>query len=52
MPNQEVVTVNIKNVECRGEGGVFGHPVNYLNMGEDNHITCQYCGKTFVYEVS
>lgn len=35
-------------VKCNGGGGVLGHPVIYLNLGEEGKIVCPYCNKCFV----
>lgn len=35
-------------VSCNGGGGSLGHPIVYLEMGDDNEVTCGYCDKRFV----
>ncbi len=43
----EIVYVSETRVSCNGGGGVLGHPKIYLEMGEEDHITCPYCGREF-----
>ena len=35
-------------VSCDGGGGVLGHPLVYLNTGENGVVDCPYCGKRYV----
>ncbi|UJQ21540.1 MULTISPECIES: zinc-finger domain-containing protein [unclassified Wolbachia] len=46
------VRVNNRKVCCHGdendEGS--GHPLIYLDMGEEEEIACPYCEKTFVHD--
>ena len=43
----EVVHTNQTRVSCDGpEHG--RHPRIYLNMGDDDHVVCPYCSRTFV----
>jgi len=37
---------DVKEVACDG-GGVMGHPLVYLAIGNDQRIVCYYCGKRF-----
>ena len=39
--------VSSKKVSCDGGGGALGHPKVYLEMGDENEITCPYCSKLF-----
>lgn len=43
----EEITVPTKRVACDG-GGVLGHPLVYLEMGEDDFVECGYCDRRFV----
>lgn len=46
------VRVNERKVCCHGNENddSFGHPLIYLDMGEEENIACPYCEKTFVYD--
>ncbi len=49
----EILHVSSKKVSCDGNREVsatLGHPVIYLDMGENNSITCPYCSKFFTLE--
>ncbi|MBU1346787.1 MAG: zinc-finger domain-containing protein [Alphaproteobacteria bacterium] len=46
LPPEEIV-VSTKRVACDG-GGVLGHPLVYLEMGEDDFVECGYCDRRFV----
>jgi uncharacterized Zn-finger protein len=43
----EEITVSTRRVACDG-GGVLGHPLVYLEMGEDDFVECGYCDRRFV----
>ena len=43
----ETITVDKRTVACDG-GSTLGHPVVYLNLGDDGRIDCPYCGRRFV----
>lgn len=43
----EVVVVDNKKISCDGGSGASNHPLVYLNMGKEDHITCPYCSKYF-----
>jgi uncharacterized Zn-finger protein len=49
-PHVEVLHVDSKKVSCDGGKGVLGHPLVYLNMGNNDSITCPYCSKFFTIE--
>ena len=34
-------------VSCDGGGGALGHPLVYLNTGENGAVDCPYCGKRY-----
>ena len=53
----ETLYVNSKKVICQGKnqsegnsGQSLGHPTIYLDMGDDNSVTCPYCSKCFIYK--
>ena len=43
----ETLHVNSKKISCEGGSTISGHPLVYLDMGEDDSITCPYCSKFF-----
>ena len=47
IPPPEKIVVPTKRVSCDG-GGVLGHPLVYMDMGEDDHVECGYCDRQFV----
>lgn len=44
---QEIIEVEKREVACDGGDGPLGHPRVFLNMGDDDHIDCPYCGRRF-----
>ena len=42
------VTTTAMRVSCNGGGGALGHPLIWLNIGEDNSVTCPYCSRHFI----
>lgn len=46
----EIIRVETSEVSCdgTGSGGEPGHPLVYLAMGEEGHVTCPYCSRQFV----
>ena len=48
IPPPEEIVVTSKRVACDGGGGVLGHPLVYMDMGEDDHVECGYCDRRFV----
>ena len=46
MPNVEIIKVESKRVGCDG-GGVLGHPLVYLEMGQQSEIACPYCSRKY-----
>lgn len=44
----EVVVVRSKRVACDGGGGALGHPLVYMDMGQDDFVECGYCDRRFV----
>lgn len=46
----EILHVNSKKVACDGSrdgNQSSGHPLVYLNMGNEDNVTCPYCSKYF-----
>ncbi len=47
----EILHVNSKKVSCDGlrdsQSKASGHPLVYLNMGENDFVVCPYCSKYF-----
>ena len=50
MPTMPVETIEVtsETVACDGGGGALGHPLVYMDMGEDEFIECGYCDRRFV----
>lgn len=48
VPPPEQLIVATKRVACDGGGGVLGHPLVYMDMGEDDFVECGYCDRRFV----
>ncbi|MBE05140.1 MAG: zinc-finger domain-containing protein [Gammaproteobacteria bacterium] len=44
----EIIESISRTVSCQGEGGSLGHPLVYLNMGENNWVECPYCDRRFI----
>lgn len=44
---KDVVLVQSTRVKCDGGGGALGHPVTWLDMGDDNFVICKYCDRVF-----
>ncbi|MBN8528666.1 MAG: zinc-finger domain-containing protein [Caulobacterales bacterium] len=44
----EEIKVPTKRVACDGGGGVLGHPLVYMDMGEEDFVECGYCDRRFV----
>jgi uncharacterized Zn-finger protein len=43
----EIIPVDTTRVRCDG-GGALGHPVVYLEMGDEGFVECPYCDRRFV----
>jgi uncharacterized Zn-finger protein len=43
----EIRVVRSKRVACNGVGGALGHPMVYLEMGEEDFVECGYCDRRF-----
>lgn len=48
IPPAEEIVVAAKRVACDGGGGALGHPLVYMDMGEDDFVECGYCDRRFV----
>ena len=46
--SEEIEFTTEHRVSCNGGGGNLGHPIVYLEMGEDDEVTCGYCDKRFI----
>lgn len=46
-PSEEIVTASTR-VACDGGGGALGHPLVYMDMGDDGAVECGYCDRRFV----
>jgi uncharacterized Zn-finger protein len=44
----EVIIVQSKRVACDGGGGALGHPLVYMEMGDQGFVECGYCDRRFV----
>ena len=44
----EGIVVWTKRGACDGGGGAWGHPMVYMDMGEDDFVECGYCDRRFV----
>jgi uncharacterized Zn-finger protein len=47
VPPPEEIVVATRRVACDG-GGVLGHPLVYLDMGDEDFVECGYCDRRFV----
>ena len=48
VPQAEEILVTQKRVACDGGGGALGHPLVYLEMGDETSVACTYCDRSFV----
>jgi uncharacterized Zn-finger protein len=48
IPPPEQIVVTTKRVACDGGGGALGHPLVYMDMGQDDRVECGYCDRLFV----
>ena len=46
-PPPETIIVRSKRVACDGGGGPLGHPLVYMEMGEEDFVECGYCDRRF-----
>jgi uncharacterized Zn-finger protein len=47
LPPPETIVVESHRVACDG-GGPLGHPLVYLELGEEGRVVCPYCSRLFV----
>ncbi len=45
----EIVFITSRKVSCQGTKDSSTHPLVYLNMGEEDNVTCPYCSKCFTF---
>lgn len=50
IPPPEVIYVDGHKVACNGGGGALGHPLVYIELGEDGEAECGYCDRKFVHK--
>ena len=48
VPPPEEIVVKTKRVACDGGGGALGHPLVYMDMGDEDAVECGYCDRRFV----
>ena len=46
-PPPEVILVRSKRVACDGGGGALGHPLVFMEMGDESFVECGYCDRRF-----
>ena len=44
----EVIVVQSPRVACDGGLGAAGHPLVYMEMGNEGFVECGYCDRRFV----
>lgn len=44
----EEIAVTHHRVACDGGGGVLGHPLVYMEIGDEGFVECGYCDRRFV----
>ena len=52
MPTEapEKIVVEQHKVACDGGGGTLGHPLVYMEMGDETSVQCPYCGRLYVLD--
>lgn len=48
MTPDETITVNSRKAACNGGDGPLGHPLVYLEIGDEGDVVCPYCSRRFV----
>jgi uncharacterized Zn-finger protein len=48
----ETIKVYSNVVSCDGGEGPLGHPLVYLNLGDDGQVECPYCDRLFIRDQS
>ncbi|AIL65491.1 hypothetical protein NOVO_05620 [Rickettsiales bacterium Ac37b] len=47
----DIIIVKDKHIQCDGiSDNKVGHPLIYLNMGNNDQVMCPYCSRQFVYK--
>lgn len=49
--NTDIVYTDTAEVSCQGNGVAAGHPLIYLNIGDNNTIECPYCSRKFIRNI-
>ncbi len=44
---EEITLVETSRIFCDGVNAALGHPVVYLNLGDDGKVVCPYCIRNF-----
>lgn len=44
---KDVAMVQSKRVSCNGGGGALGHPLVWMDMGDEDYVICKYCDRVF-----
>ena len=44
----EIIEVSTTRVKCDGGSAALGHPLVYLEMGDEDFVECRYCDRRFV----
>ncbi len=50
MEPPETIHVETERVGCDGGVGPLGHPLVYLQIGQDGEVDCPYCGRRFILD--
>lgn len=48
-PPPETIEVSERRVSCNG-GDALGHPIVWLQIGDEGFVECGYCDRRFVLE--
>lgn len=48
MSSEETVFVQTHVVGCDGGRGALGHPLVFLNLGDEGEAVCPYCSRHYV----
>ena len=48
MRTEETIIVQSHVVGCDGGGGSLGHPLVFLNLGDEDEVVCPYCSRHYV----
>lgn len=47
---EDVRYVDSSVVNCDGNGSSIGHPLVFLNLGDDCSVKCPYCSRVFILQ--